>query len=657
MDAGTRAMSEFLSHFHFLRPWWLFALIVLPVLWRALWQRGVDGEVWRGAVDAHLLEHLLVRGDARPARAPHVLLASAWIVACAALAGPAWERLPQPLYQSRAARVIALELAPTMRAQDVKPSRVERARFKIADMLKRSGDAQTALIAYAGDAFVVAPLTDDANTVANLLDALEPSVMPVDGNDTGRAIDLGVKLVQQAGMHAGEIVLVADSVSDNAAAMATRAHAAGIRVSVLGIGTTQGAPVATAGGFLQDRSGKIVMPKLDASALAAVATAGGGRYASYTTDAQDLNDVLDDLRPFASDQSTLVEAQSPRFLDRGPWLLLLLVPMAALGFRRGWLMLLPLVLLMQPRQAEAFSWNDLWQRPDQQAQVQLDAGNAKQAQALARDPDLRGASAYRADDFAAAAQDFQRPETQATNADTHYNLGNALAKLQKFPEAIAAYDAALKQAPEMADAAANKKAVEDWMKKQQQQKQQGDNGKNGKSSDAGKNQDGKPDQDGKDQQGEQQDSSQKDSGSDSQAQNRQSQDQQKDARDQAGQQGQDSNNQSDAKQGSAAEKNADDQARHEANAQAAGKGADQQAQQKFQQGMDQALKESREQGDKRSQPVRLGARENGARDEKQEAVEQWLQRVPDDPGGLLRRKFQLESQRRLQNQQAPGDSP
>ncbi|MGH8123565.1 MAG: VWA domain-containing protein, partial [Rudaea sp.] len=288
-------MSGILQNFHFFRPWWLLALLALPLLWRALHLHGGDAQAWRGAVDAHLLEHLLVRGeDPAPVRAPRRLLTAAWMLACIALAGPAWERLPQPLFQNKAARVIALELGSTMLAQDVKPSRFERARYKIADILKRSGDAQTALIAYAGDAFVVAPLTDDSNTVLNLVDSLDPSVMPAAGNDTGRAIDLGVKLIRQAGLRAGEVVLLADSASANADAAASRARAAGVRVSVLGIGTGQGAPVALGqGGFLKDAAGNIELPKLDAAALAALARAGGGRYASFTGDAGDLHSVLD----------------------------------------------------------------------------------------------------------------------------------------------------------------------------------------------------------------------------------------------------------------------------------------------------------------------------------------------------------------------------
>ena len=641
-------MNELVTNFHFLRPWWLLALVALPVLWRLLTQRGADAGAWRGAVDAHLLQHLLVAGeDVAPTRLPRWLLAIGWAVACLALAGPAWEQLPQPLYQNQAARVFALELSASMLAQDAKPSRYERAHYKLGDMLKRSGDAQTALIAYAGDAFVVAPLTDDANTVTNLIDALDPGVMPVAGNAAGRAIDLGVKLIKQAGVNGGEIVLLADGAGDDAQAAARRALSAGVSVSVLGIGSEQGAPVALPqGGFLKNAAGDIVLPKLDADALAAVATAGGGRYVTYTADANDLDRLLDTLAPRATAQAKATLATTPRFLDRGPILVLLLLPLAALGFRRGWLMLLPLALGVHAQSAQAFSWEDLWQRPDQRAQAELDAGHAPQAQALAQSPELRAAAAYRASDFAAAAQELAHVDS----ADAQYNLGNSLARQGHYPEAIAAYDAALKRAPELADAQANKQAVEEWLKQQQQknQKQNQQNSKDhqgheqkqdGSGSSSGENQ-----QDPQSKQGQsQQEDQQQQAGSDSQKGN--------DGKPQSAQDTADS----DQDKNSAADKPDQSGADKNSRAQSTAREADKQTQQQFEQNMDQALNKDDKKSEKPSQPVRLGARGDGSpRDEHEQAVEQWMQRVPDDPGGLLRRKFQLEYQRRQNGQTVQG---
>jgi Ca-activated chloride channel family protein len=397
-----------------------------------------------------------------------------------------------------------------------------------------------------------------------------------------------------------------------------------VRVSVLGVGSAQGAPVALAqGGFLKNAAGDIVLPKLDASSLANLADAGGGQYVAVGSDAADLDALLATPAAQSTAQARATALTTTRFRDRGPWLLLALLPLVALGFRRGWLMLVPLMLLAHAPNAAAFSWRDLWQSPDAQARAELDAGDAKQAQTLARDPQLRGAAAYRAGDFAAAAQDFAR----GADTEAAYNRGNALAKQKQYHEAIAAYDEALQHTPDMADALANKRAVEEWLKKQADQQQH--------------------DQQQRDQQ--QQNQQQQD-----QQQNGSSGDQPK--QDQQQTQGNSAQDGQQGKQQSAPGRQSADDAGAKAEQEKAGEDR-RQAEQKYRENMDRELQQQRD-ADQRGapKPVRLGAREdNAAQDEHAQAVEQWLQRVPDDPGGLLRRKFQLEYQLRQHGGGRPGD--
>ncbi|HET8942453.1 MAG TPA: VWA domain-containing protein [Rudaea sp.] len=631
-------MNTLIANFHFLRPWWLLALTALPLLWLAFARRGTDAGSWRAAVDAHLLPHLLIdENDGARVHAPLWLISAGWIVACLALSGPAWERVPQPLYQNRAARVIALDLSSSMSANDIKPSRFQRARFKIEDILKRSQDMQTALIAYAGAAFVVAPLTDDTNTVNNLVDALDPDIMPVDGNDTGSAIDLGVNLIRQAGLSGGQIILLTDAAGSNAITAAQRARSRGVSVSIIGVGSAQGAPVALAqGGFLKNAKGDIELPKLDAGTLRALAQAGGGSYATVSTDESDLERVLATAQSHAADHAMQTQQTTSRFLDRGPWLLLLLLPLAAFGFRRGWLMLLPLVLIVHAQPAAAFSWSDLWLRTDQRARAALDAGDARTAQALAHDPDLRGAAAYRSGDFKAATQDFSRSDS----ADAQYNRGNALAKQGQYEKAIAAYDAALQREHDMADALANKKAVEDWLKQQKNKQQQDKQNSRNDKKDSQDNQSRSADSGNSgEKSGDQKPSDSQQQGKKSQQQPAQNEQQKDDKHD-------------DSKPG-----NPDDAGdQQNAQAQARQHEAEQQAKQQFSKSMDQALKQDDQEKSQAPKPVRLGAREtNKPPDEHQQAIEQWLQRVPDDPGGLLRRKFQLEYQQRRNGGAVPGN--
>ena len=631
-------MSAF-ADFHFLRPAALLLLIALPLCWYA-WRHGrSDAGAWRAAVDAHLLPHLIERIDGGSGRGGLALAAVLWTLACLALAGPAWEREPMPLYRNQAARVLVLELAPSMLAQDVKPSRLERARYKIDDILARSRDYQTALLGYAGDAFVAAPLTDDVETVKNLVEALDPSTMPVPGNATARAIEAAVALIEQAGLHHGEIILLADGASQDATSAARKAYARGFEVSVLGLGTDAGAPVALAqGDFLKDEAGNLLVSRIDEPALRAVAAAGGGRYAPLSADAGDIDSLLAAQAEIASrgarDGS---DADSARWKDRGPWLLLAMLPLALAGFRRGWLMAFVLASTIPRTDAQAASLADLWQRPDQQAAAALAAGDAKTAAEVAPTAEWRGSAAYRAGDFTAAESAYAGVD----GADGAYNRGNALAKLGRYEEAIAAYDEALKRAPDMDDAQANRKAVEDFLKQRKQQDPQNQQGQQNPSQD-GEQQQGQPKDDSGSKDGADKDPSQKQTedggngqGGQQEAQDGASKDAQSPDKGDTKPDGQDGSRKDDGpangSEGKAAEK------------------PDAAQQQALKQQLDSALAGKEKAGDHKGEPVAAAnAQEDDATREKRQALEHWLERVPDDPGGLLRRKFQLEYQRRQQ---------
>ena len=629
-----------LTDLHFLRPWWLLGLALLPLvgmLWRQL---GAQAGNWKTMVDAHLLPYLVDTTVERAGSGRIWFAALTWALACVALAGPAWERESMPLYRNDAARVLALELAPTMLAADIKPSRLDRARYKLNDILDMSRDMQTALIGYSGDAFVAAPLTDDVNTVRNLIDALNPAVMPVVGNSTEHAINQALKLVKQAGLDRGELILLADSVSSKAIAAARSAHAAGLTISVLGVGSDSGAPVPLPqGGFLQDAKGNIVLPRLDESSLRALASAGGGRYATLSTDRSDLNALLsDDSMKGDAKAAAQDGALSERFRDRGPWFVLLLLPLAIFGFRRGWLMVFAIALITPPAPAQAFEFSDLWLRADQQAARALADGDAKRAQTLAEDPALRGSAAYRAEDYPAASKAW----AEAHGADALYNQGNALTKAGKYEEAITAYQQALDMNPKLDDAQANKSAVEEWLKRQQSKDDKNQQDKD-------KQQDSK-DKQQSDQQQDKQDQQQGEDGeqdSDKQKQDQKQSDSQQDSKDPSKQDKADQSKDSNPESGDD-EKNPADAQKDDAEA-AKDKEKQNEQQQQLSKAIDKALDENK---DAEKSKIPVASPEDEASREQQQALQQWLQRVPDDPGGLLRRKFQLEYDRR---QRGEGD--
>ena len=259
-----------LAAFHWLRPWWLLALLPMGLLVLALWRQRSSSGDWQQVIDRALLP-LLTTDDNQPLqRWPLVLLAAGWLLAILALAGPSWQQLPQPVYQRQDALIIALDLSPSMYAQDLAPSRLEQAKREIRDILKRRQEGLTALIAYAGDAHVVVPLTDDTHTIELLLPALNPAMMPLAGSDPMPALQLAAELAGRSQAQRLQTLLITDGIyaSDFAAIDALVAQT-GMNLAVLGIGTAAGAPIPLPqGGFLKNAAGEMIVARLDAEALA-----------------------------------------------------------------------------------------------------------------------------------------------------------------------------------------------------------------------------------------------------------------------------------------------------------------------------------------------------------------------------------------------------
>jgi Ca-activated chloride channel family protein len=578
-------VNGLLQTLHFLRPDWLWALLALPALW-VLWRvRQRRSSVWRKVVDPHLLAHLLEAGG-RTARGSAWLGALGYVIAVLALAGPSWRQSEQPLWQSKAPLVIALDLSSAANASDLPPSRLLQARAKLATLLREREGGQVALVAYAGEAFTVAPLTDDAANVALFLDALEPDVMPVDGQNLRPAIDISVRLMQQAGFDRGDILVLGDHASGADVRAATAALAQGFRVSALGVGTAAGAPY-------RDRGGRIVRARLDASSLLALARAGGGSYTAITPDAGDLR-ALGVLQAEAAASGATRGEKALAWHDEGYWLLLPLMLVALFAFRRGGAFAVLLLCVMLPLTAPVpahAAERDWWQRADQQAHARIE----------------RGAEAYRQGEFAAAAEAF----TGIDSATGHYNRANALAKQGRLDEAIEAYDRALQRQPGMEDAVENRKIVDAARKRRQ------DPGQGQRQGQQGQTQPSPPSGGG--------------GGEDARAP---PESPPQPADNGAGQSPTDQGGQ--ARTPPEPPPAAPSDAATQAEADAAQRDR-----------MEQAMARSRQSARrKEGDAADPAVAETDEQRERRQAVEAWLRRVPDDPGGLLKAKFRLEYERR-----------
>lgn len=568
-----------IADFHFIRPYGLLALLpyAASLFWLLRKKRRLGH--WREVCDAELLPYLLQQKPTPHSRSLLLPGALAALLAIVALAGPSWQRAPAPAFRNVSALVIALNLSPSMNADDIKPSRLSRARYKIADMLRQRKDGQTALLVYTDDAFTVTPLTDDIETIVNQLPALTTDIMPDSGNHAAAALTKAAELFKQAGLQKGQIMLVADAVDDSAFSAAETLGA--IRLSVLGVGTADGAPIPLpGGGFVKDANGAIVIPKLAADNLAKLAQAGRGSYRTLTANDADLKALLSETdraeaEPGKENNDLMLEL----WQDQGPWLLLPVLPLAALLFRKGLLVVALLLMLPLPDTSYAYDWQDLWQTRNQRAQRAFQQQQYPQAAELFDDPKWQAAARYKAGQYREALG--YPPET----SDDFYNQGNALAQSGQLQPALKAYEQALSLNPDNNDARYNKELVEKELAQQQKQSQPQNQPQTGKNQDAqpgnadnnANTPDGKPEQ--------KPEHSEKPEISDAQQQ------------------------QSDTQQ-------------------------------------QQAEPQPRQSDKSAEQPQPESAASKTAEaaemNEQQQANEQWLKRIPDDPGGLLRRKFKYQ---------------
>jgi len=662
--ANDFTFEGMVNNFHFIRPWWLLAFFALFLILFLLKKIRYYQSPWQHFLPAHLANALLENSQNKGAQTtssqPRFWLKPFIIGSCIiiALAGPAWQKLPQPVYQLERGAVLIMDMSYSMYATDVKPNRLTRARYKAIDLLKKINEGDVGLIAYAGDAFIISPLTQDIKNIELLLPSLSPDIMPVYGANALAALTLADKTLKNAGHVSGDIYWFTDDIdNEEMSDIYDWANNNDHKVNILGVGSKTGAPIKLSSGkLLKDNKGAIIIPKLPESRLAAISKRSRGVYRTMTNDDSDikaltahLNASLDDKidsqssnnsNDPQSEHQSKQAMQGDQYQEQGPWLLIIILPLLLTYFRRGtsilaitWLM--PLTLLFSLASISPVSyaasdsetvkssdespsknnvnsasqlWQDLWQTSDQQAQQHYQQKDYQQAAEQFKDSQWQGSAHYKAGDYDQALQAFK----QSNTAQSLYNQGNSLAQLQKVDEAIDAYKKALEKDPKLNDAKDNLAKLEE-LKKQQEQSQKDQESQDqseGDEQDKKENQDGeKQSQDG--QQGN------KENQDDPQPGEQQQSDSEKDGEQQDDQQ----------------EKQSQD--------------AEQQTQEQKEKA-EQAKKA--EVGDDEQQPSDEESLAQQASDSKKQETEQkhqqLLNKVTDDPYLLLRNKMRLEYQKR-----------
>ena len=576
--------------FHFLRAGWILLIPISILLIFFFKRRMLTIGNWEKLIDKRLLPYVMSRRQLSDNQYKWWLISLISVLSIIALAGPTWERIEQPSFRTDQSLVIALDLSRSMNAQDITPNRLTRAKLKILDILERRQGAQVALIVYSANAFTVTPLTSDTDTIIALINSIDTSIMPSRGSYPALAIDKGLQLLNQASVSNGEIILVTDGgITSDSFSSAQKLRDEGYRLSALGIGSMNGAPIPKeTGGFITDSTGQITISRLEVDDLKDLVEIGGGSYTSITSNDQDIDTLLSEVYSAVRESDDSVTTD--QWKEFGPWLLLIVVPFGSLLFRKGWVFVFLLTIMPIDNSVYALDWNDLWKTRDQQAKEAMESGDYDKAIELFEDSEWLSAAHYKAGNYRQSANGYNNN----SNIDHLYNHANSLAKIGQFEEAIENYEKVIAEEPNAEDALYNLNLLKDLLSENQSSEENNDDG---------------------------QSSEEASTGEQSQQQN--------------GDESEQSDNEGNSKTG-----DSDD----ESDANPNQKLSNEEDIEAIEKELERAAEENSNQESQQEDNNESGI-EGRMAQEQQQAMEQWLRRIPDDPGGLLRRKFRYQYQR------------
>ena len=564
--------------FHFLRPYWLIGLILPVLIYLQSYSQQKAESAWSKVCDENLLDFLLIKSNGEKRKWPMISAVVTVLFLVVALAGPTWSKKSNPALSVENPVMIMLNMSGDMWQKDVSPSRIERAKYVIKDLVKTLKNTESGLIVYSKEPFMITPLTEDAAIIDNLLPALEMNIMPENGDRLDRAIDLAVERMQEAALPSGNIVVLTANVGerfDAALESASKAAAAGYDVDIVNMSS--------------QNNDKLKM----------VAEKGRGLYISYNKGLDLLIKKINDITAKEIKQSQNMQTV---WNDMG-WYFLWLPALLLLGyFRRCLLVIMVMFLLFgQPVQASWFL-ND-----NQEALKNFKEHNYGAAAEKFTDTQWKASAAYKSGDYDAAFKNFAK----GNDVTALYNQGNALAKGGKIDEAIKKYEEVLQQQPDFEDAKFNL----EYLKKQQKQNNQNQS----------KNNDNKQQQ--KQQQSEQQKQQQSE-------QQKQQQSEQQNQQQQSEQQKQQQSEQQNQQQQS--EKQNQQQQSEQQNQQQQSEQQKQQQQSEQQNQQQQSEQQNQQPEEQKSVSIGASDKQSSAEREKIRARMQKFRKIPEDKGGLLR---------------------
>lgn len=597
---------------HFIRPWWALAFIVLVFVFFILKKIRNEKTGWEKICDPDLLEAILIKFPTKKKSIFFPIVLCSLVIL--SLMGPAFQKLPQPIYHKGQDVLFALDVSLASSLTDITPSRLTKSLFKLHDLSEKLAGVQMGLVLYADTAFTAIPLTPDKSLLQTLLPTVQSGIMGEGVASISTAINQSVELLTQAQSSGGNILIFASSNDESAIETAKKAFEKGFKVSVVAVGTKENTPLLKKNGKFLTKNGKTVLSALDEKNLMEIATVGGGIFVSITEDETDLNKISAYIvnEKINSHELADNDLKADIWQDLGVYIILILLPFIALFFRKG--ILFSLILFCTPAKAN-FLVN-----PEYTEAQNIQQGQNPTNPEIFKKNDWKSVAWYRWNNYQKVIELLK----DETNPENIYNLGNALAQSGQLKEAIEAYDRVLSITPNHEDAIFNKKLVEDLLK-EQEKNQQNQNQKNDQNK-----------QDKKDKQDQKNQDNQSDKNDNQNNENKENNDKQDS-------QNQDQKNQSQQNQSNADSKsdssNNDEQSQQQQNQSSAQPEEQQDGKNQAQQ---QGLEPDEDKSDEDRQEVNSASSEK-TDDPLDDEQKKWLNLVPDDPSALLRARIRYHN--------------
>lgn len=443
-----------LEQFHFLRPHFLWALI--PVVVLLLLQIAALNEVikWRRFIPKHLRPFMIQKGNHTVSFVWSLALLSALAIAVIGLSGPAWEKIELPGKTLESPMVLVLDMSQSMMATDIQPNRLERAKFKIDDLLAAKPGARVALVGFAGSAHVIIPLTDDYDLVKSHSNELTPNIMPLSGTDLFSGLQLAKDICSNIAAPATFVVMTdaVDSTAFDALQRITTGE--NIHVKFMPFNTTFGATIPSRNPKrpMRDGKGREVHSSLDLEVLQQINSLEQVEVQELTLDASDVESIAEYVQTHLkfTDES---EEKEDDWQDKGLYCMLPLLFLVLMYFRKG--MAIFTVALLTSCSAD-FEPADLFLTKDYQGQLQYDKLNFSKAADLYESPLHKGVSYYKDEAYKEAIFYFEKD----TTAKGKYNLGLAYYKVGDYAAAALAFEKAIALDPNFEPAKNNRTQIQ-----------------------------------------------------------------------------------------------------------------------------------------------------------------------------------------------------